>query len=231
MVQLNFNAANVAPSQGFQTYPSGTYDVMVNNSELKPTKAKIAGTAQKGSYLQLSLRIASGEFAGGTLIARINFENDNPVAEEIGQAELSAICRVVGVLNLQDSQQLHGIPFKVVVAKVERNDKPGEYGNEIKSYLDINGNGPDQAGQGTPQQQQPPAQEAAPQPPAQTAPQPPAQQTQPPAQPPAQEAPATGAAPWQQEQQPAQQPPAQQPPAQTQPPAAGAAAPPWAQQG
>lgn len=231
MVQLNFNAAEVAPSQGFQVFPSGTYDVMVNNSEMKPTKAKIAGTAQLGAYIQFNLKIASGEHAGGALVLRVNFENDNPVAAEIGQAELSAICRVCGVMQLQDTQQLHGIPFKVVVAKTERNDKPGEYGNEIKSYMDINGNDPDKAGQGV-QQAAPPAPAAAPTAPPQTAP---VQQQ-------AAAAPAAAAPPWNaQAAAPATPPAAAAPPVETPPQpqatqpapvegaAPAAAAPPWAQ--
>lgn len=231
MVQLNFNAAEVAPSQGFQVFPSGTYDVMVNNSGMKQTKAKLAGTVQRGAYIQFNLKIASGEHAGGTLITRVNFENDNPTAEEIGQADLSAICRVCGVMQLQDTQQLHGIPFKVVVAKTERNDKPGEYGNEITSYMDINGNDPDKAGQGV-QQAAPPAPAAAPPAPAQTAPAPaaaPATQAAPPwnaqaAPPPAATAPPVETAPA------AAQPPATQPAPVEQPAATPpAAAPPWAQ--
>lgn len=234
MVQLNFNAAEVAPSQGFQVYPSGPYDVMINNSEMKQTKAKLAGTVQRGAYIQFNLKIASGEHAGGTLIARVNFENDNPTAEEIGQAELSAICRVCGVMQLQDTQQLHGIPFKIVVAKTERNDKPGAYGNEIKSYMDINGNDPDKAGQGV-QQAAPPAPAAAPTTPPQTAPAPAAAAAPPAGAPPwnAQAAPAT-APPV--ETAPAAQPPAETPPQPqaTQPApvegaAPAAAAPPWAQ--
>lgn len=238
MVQLNFNATNVAPAGSFTVYESGIYDVMIANSELKETKAKKAGTAQRGTYLQLTLRIAAGPSAGGTVIDRINFENDNTTAEEIGQAQLSAICRVVGVMQLQDSQQLHGIPFKVELAKVERNDKPGEFSNDVKGYLTATGQTPDQAGQGT---AAPPV--AAPAPaapvaapaaaPAPVAPFPPFSQSapvapaaapvaQPPAAaPPVETAPAPVA--------PAAAPVAEQPAAPAAAPAA-AGAPPWAQQ-
>ena len=245
MVQLNFNATDVAPAGSFTVYESGIYDVMIAGSELKETKAKKAGTAQRGAYLQLNLRIASGPSAGGTVIDRINFENDNTTAEEIGQAQLSAICRVVGVMQLQDSQQLHGIPFKVELAKVERNDKPGEFSNDVKGYMNAAGQTPDQIGT---------AGAAAPAPAAPVAPAAPAAPVAAPAAvapvaPVAAPVAAPAAAPVAPAAAPVAQPPAAAPPAETAPapvapaaapvaeqPAAPAAAPaatgapPWAQQ-
>jgi hypothetical protein len=212
MVQLNFNAQEVAPSAGIQTYPSGTYDVMINDSKLVETKAKKAGTVSKGSFLQLNLKITTGEHVNGTIIARVNFENENPTAEEIGQAELSAICRVCGVMQLQDSQQLHGIPFRVILAKVERNDKPGEFGNEVKGYQTKDGVDPDKIGAAAPATAAPaPVAQAAPTPP-QTAPQPVNEAAPPP----------VNAA-------PVAAPAATQPPVEQAPAAAAPAAPPWAQ--
>lgn len=236
MVQLNFNAAQVAPQGAFTVYETGEYTVMISGSELKPTKAKAAGQAQKGAYFQFNYRIAAGEHTGGTLIDRVNWENDNATAEEIGRAQLSAICRVTGVMHLQDTQQLHGIPFKVMVVKKPRTDDPTKFNNEITEYRNMAGQAADQIGAvagggGAPAApSQPPAPPQ--QPPMQQA-QPPVQQPwqQPAQQPMQQQAPApTGAAPWQQEQAPAQQPVMQQPAQQPmqQPPAG--AAPPWAQQ-
>ena len=146
MAQMNFDANNHEPAGSFVIYDSGIYTVMINGSEFKETKAKKAGQASVGSFLQLNLRIADGPHAGGMLIDRINWENENPDAVSIGQGQLSAICRVVGVMQLQDSQQLHGIPFKVEVAKVPRNDDPSKFSNEIKGYLDMNGNDAANAG-------------------------------------------------------------------------------------
>lgn len=240
MVQLNFNAATVAPAGSFTVYDSGIYDVMISGSEMKETKAKIAGTAMKGSYIQLNYRIVGGPHAGGTIIDRVNYENDNPTAEEIGQAQLSAICRVCNVMQLQDTQQLHGIPFRVEISKGERNDKPGQFSNEVKGYQNMQGQTPDAIGSAgaAPAQQQhaapPPVQQAAP-PVQQPVTAPPVQQQQPPVQQPAPTAPPVETAPPVQQQPPVeqQQPPVQQPPVQQQqPPAAttGAAPPPWAQQ-
>lgn len=158
MVQLNFNATQVQPSGSSAVYDSGIYTVCINESSLVETKAKKEGRANKGSMFLFRLRIMDGENQGGSLPYRVNYENDNATAEEIGAAQLSALCHVTGQLQLQDTQQLHGIPFKVEVAKVERNDKPGSFGNEINGVMDINGNQPGQAGSGqAPQQQAPQA--------------------------------------------------------------------------
>ncbi len=207
MVQLNFNARNVAPSTAMEALPSGWYDVMITESENKPTKA---GT---GSYLQLILTVASGEFSGRKLYARLNLDNPNPTAVQIAQAELSAICWVTGMPDAQDSQQLHGRPFKVLAKKVERNDKPGSFSNELSGFTDVNGTTPDQLAKGMggqggqPQQQyQPPQQQQQPpqgqqqyQPPAQTEQSPQQyQQQQPPAQTQQQQPPAGNKPPWEQ---------------------------------
>lgn len=162
MAQMNFDANNHEPAGSFAVYDSGVYTVMVNGSEFKETKAKKEGRAAVGSYLQLNLRIAEGPHSGGTLIDRINWENENPDAVSIGQSQLSAICRVVGVMQLQDSQQLHGIPFKVEVAKAPRNDDPSKFSNEIRAYLDINGNEASQVGKATEGSATPPTQSAPP---------------------------------------------------------------------
>lgn len=146
MVQLNFNASQVAPQGAFTVYPTGEYIVMITGSELKATKAKTAGTAQKGSYFQFNYKIGAGEHVNGTLIDRVNWENDNSTAEEIGKAQLSAICRVTGVMHLQDTAQLHGIPFKVMVIEKPRADDPTKMSNEITEYRNMDGVAADQIG-------------------------------------------------------------------------------------
>jgi len=214
MAQLNFDATQVAPDTGLEPVPAGWYNVMIDESEMKPTKDG------SGAYLQVRFNVIDGQFQGRKLFARLNLRNANPTAQEIAFKQLSAIAHAVGVLHVQDSQQLHGIPLKVKVKL--RKDTTGQYddSNEISSYKNINeqvempgvSGGAPQGGApqggfqppqapagfgGAPQGggfQQPPAQQPAP-----------PQQWAPPQQP--QQAP----------QQPAQQPWGQQPPQQPQP--------------
>lgn len=245
MATLNFDARTVAPDTGFDTVPAGWYNVLVDESELKPTKNG------DGAYLNVRYNILDGQFAGRKLFSRINLKNANPVAQEIGFKQLSAIAHATGVLQVADSSQLHNIPIKVKV-KI-RKDKEGEYEdqNEITTWKNINEQVGAVAGapaigaptyqQQTPQQApqnwspppgaQPPAQNAAP---AWT---PPAQQFQQQPQQPPQQAqawtPPSTQQPWnnpaqqpQQVQQTPQQAPQQAQPAPYNP---AGTSPPWAQ--
>jgi hypothetical protein len=227
MAQLNFDASQVAPSEALEAIPAGWYNAQMTASEMKPTSD---GT---GAYLQAEFTVLSGDYAGRKLFDRINLQNKNPVAVEIGYKTLSAICHAVGVIQVQDSQQLHGRPLQLKVslraAGPGADGKHYEASNEVKGYKGMDGAGVPMAGApagGAPSwAPQAPAQQAAPQyaPPAAPAP----QQWAPPAQP-------AAAAPqqWQQPALQAPQAPAPQqwaPPAQQAAPAPQQAAPtpPW----
>lgn len=231
MVQFNFNSNQYEPSTGGPSvWESGIYDVQITKSEVKETKAKT------GYMLVLTMAALAPEMRQKTIIARLNIQNQNQTAVDIAMSELAAISIVCGVPQWQDTQQLHGRPFKINVEKGPRSDDPTKEGNEIKAYMDMNGQPPTKGGQGG-------GAPAAPSAPAQpTAQQPPAQQQQPAFQPPAQDQ--GQQQPPAQNQQPQFQPqPDQQaaPPAQNQqapqfsaPPAqqssgGGAPVPPWMQ--
>ncbi len=226
MAVLNFNAQTVAPAMGMETVPKGWYNVIMDQSEMKPTKDG------QGGYLECRFTILDGAHAGKHIFTRLNLQNKNQTTVEIAQKQLSAIAHAVQVLQVQDSQQLHGRPLKVKV-KI-RVDTTGEYEdqNEITVFKDINSvveQGGDSspampaafANMGQPQGfgGQPPAQPAAWAP--QAAQQQPVQQQQPPQQQPGGQPWGQGAAqPWQQPQgqfAPAQQAPVQQQQPQFQP--------------
>ncbi len=127
MSTLTFDATTVDPRKSFDPIPAGKYAAVIVASEEKPTKA---GT---GSYLQLEFQVIEGEFEGRKVWARLNLNNPNDQAVGIARAELSAICRAVGVLKLNDSAQLHDLPITIKVAQRQNKDS-GEMGNEIKGY-------------------------------------------------------------------------------------------------
>lgn len=135
MSLLNFDASRVQPATGeLEPVPAAWYDAVMDQSEMKPTKdAATTGNA----FLECRFNIASGQYAGRKLYARLNLRNSNPVAAEIAQKELSAICHAVGILQVQDSQQLHGIPLKVKV-KVRAGDAQYGASNEISTYKPAN---------------------------------------------------------------------------------------------
>lgn len=151
MAKLNFNASSVEPTVSFQPVPDGWYNVMITESEMKPTKDG------SGAYLELGMKILDGDHAGRMLYDRLNIQNKNPVAVEIAYRTLSAICHVTGVLQLQDSQQLHGIPFQAKVV-VRPASNGYDASNDIKGYRDANGNEPGKQSFAAPAQQAAPPQ-------------------------------------------------------------------------
>jgi hypothetical protein len=145
MVALNFNAAGVKPNTALEPVPTGMYPVAIVRSEEKPTKSG------NGSYIEFEMQIQAHPnvdpaYHGRKVFDRLNINNPNQTAVDIAYATLSAICHVTGVLNLQDTQQLHGRPFMAVVQKLPRDDKPDQMTNEVKGYKDMNGNDPGVSG-------------------------------------------------------------------------------------
>ena len=63
----------------------------------------------------------------------MNLDNPNATAVQIAYADLSAICRAVGVMTPRDSVDLHNLPLVVHVGCKKRSDT-GELANEIKGY-------------------------------------------------------------------------------------------------
>ncbi|MGE0609903.1 MAG: DUF669 domain-containing protein [Pirellulales bacterium] len=128
MADLNgFNANQVDPTTEFEPIPAGKYLAMITDTEMKPTKSGA------GSYLQLAFQVLEGEFKGRFVWARLNLNNPNATAVQIAQAELSAICRAVGVMTPGDSAELHNLPLLITV-KCKRRADSDELTNEVKGY-------------------------------------------------------------------------------------------------
>jgi hypothetical protein len=122
-----FNANEVEPAVGFEVLPDGQYLAAIVESEMKPTKSGA------GQYLQLTFQVLEGEHKGRLLWARLNLDNSNATTVRIARAELSAICRAVGVMAPKDSVELHNLPVVITVGHKKRPDT-GELTNVIKGY-------------------------------------------------------------------------------------------------
>jgi hypothetical protein len=128
MADLNgFDANQVEPTGDFDPIPAGKYLAVITDSEMKSNKA---GT---GSLLQLTFQIIEGEYQNRLIWTRLNLDNPNAVAVQIARADLSAICRAVGVPSPKDSVELHNLPLVINVRCKKRNDT-GDIVNEIKGY-------------------------------------------------------------------------------------------------
>lgn len=125
-----FDATQVEPKGEYTPIPAGEYKVQIITSEM------VENRAQTGNMLKLELEIMEGEQAGRKIFDRLNLDNPNAQAVEIAQRTLSAICHAVGVLSVQDSEELH---FKPMIAVVVVTPPKGEYGadNNIKTYKPV----------------------------------------------------------------------------------------------
>jgi len=122
-----FNAHDVDPSTPFDPVPADKYLAIITDSEMKVTKNG------DGRFLELTFEVIEGEYKGRKVWARLNLENPNPLTVKIARAELSAICRAVGVMTPRDSVELHNLPLLVTV-KVKKREDTGDLTNEIKGY-------------------------------------------------------------------------------------------------
>lgn len=121
-----FDASQVAPSIGYDVIPKGEYVMRITDSDV------VSNSAQTGTVLKLTLEVVSGEYAGRKVFDQLNLTNPNEMAVKISRERLSAYCHATGVIQLQDSQQLHGILF---VAKVKiKVDKNGVYDDRNEIY-------------------------------------------------------------------------------------------------
>lgn len=131
MPLINFDANQVEPYEGnFDPIPADWYVMAVESSEIKPN------SAQTGSILSLKYTILDGPYANRKVFENLNIQHPNAAAVEIAYKKLSAICRATGVINLQNSEQLHNIPFK---GKVKLRAASGQYeaSNEVTMWKHV----------------------------------------------------------------------------------------------
>ena len=128
----NFNAEEVEPSSSFDPIPAGWYTAIISNSEMKATRDGY------GEYLSLTLQVIEGQYENRLVFARLNLKNANDKAVDIARKDLAAICRAVGVMSPQASEELHDKPLMI---KVKVRPASGEYeaSNDIGGYKAVEG--------------------------------------------------------------------------------------------
>jgi hypothetical protein len=161
-----FDADSVEPSAPREILPAGKYAAQIVESDVKENSK---GT---GQILALTFEITEGPHARRKLWTNLNIINDNAQAQEIAQRDLSAICKAIGVRNVQDTEILHWKPLLVtVVVKLAGHKEKNGYvhdkdRNEVNGYAAIGG--AYQGGQQAPPQPRPaPVRQQAPAPAAQ----------------------------------------------------------------
>lgn len=119
---IQFDASKVAPQERPGPIPAGVYNARIVESEVK------ALGSGNGEGIRLTWEVLDGPCANRKVFQRINYRHTNPVAERIGQSQLSAVCHATGVIQLQDTQQLHNRPCRIRV-KIKK-DQTGQYDDQ-----------------------------------------------------------------------------------------------------
>jgi len=134
-MQLNFDALSVKPADGIEKLPLDWYPVAVTKVEPHDDKKAIV----------LTLTVQAGHpFSGSFHNYRLGVYSDNQMEYKIAWEKLSAICHVTGVLQLNDSAQLVGIPF---MAEIGPQKKAPEY-NDVLKVRDMQGRSPSEIAKG-----------------------------------------------------------------------------------
>jgi hypothetical protein len=115
----------------FEIFEAGVYPLELVESDIKPTNA---GTGKLFTY---KIRITNGELEDRLIFGQLNLQNPNAIATKIGQEEFRVIREVTGVLEPDDTTDLHFREFqgvvKVTSAKLKK-DKPANSTNEDDYY-------------------------------------------------------------------------------------------------
>ena len=170
-LQAPFNAQQFDPSQGssFHRLPVGKHPVVIVASEIKPT------ADNSGGMIVYQLQVIDGPAKGAEGPYRVNLYNASDKARSIAESQQAALCYVTGVFLIQDTAQLHNIPFVVEVKEQALTLQQVEKKNagetvtpftQVHKVFDIQGNEPKGGAAQAPAQapQQPPAQQQAPAP-------------------------------------------------------------------
>ena len=121
----NYDLSNVRAND-FELIPPGDYPAIITECEEKPTKNN------DGKRLNLKIQILDGKYQNRILFDGLNTENKSAIAQQIGRAQLKAICIAINNLNPKDSSEILNKPLMVTV-KVGK-DQDGNQRNEIKGY-------------------------------------------------------------------------------------------------
>ncbi len=121
-----FDSTTVDPSVGFPLIPVGEYVAEITESGENRNKENT------GSYIALTWTICDGASAKQKIFVNLNLDNPSAQAVAMARAELSAICRAVGVAKPNDTNELHLRRCRI---KVEhKTGKDGQTRAVIKKY-------------------------------------------------------------------------------------------------
>ena len=132
------NLGNIDPTQSTGNLPVGRHKVVITDTDIVASK----NDANSGMAV-LTLSCVEGAAQGQGMDYRLNiYHATSEQARTIALKQLSAVGHVVGVLDIEDLDQLKDKPFYVDV----RMQKNSDQYTEIGKVYDVNGNEPGKQG-------------------------------------------------------------------------------------
>lgn len=121
-------------TSNYDPIPEGWYNAVINGAEVKTTKAG------NGKYLNIRYDITGETHAGRVVFGMITVQNPNTTAETIGQQQLGELCRAIGKVVLNDTDELLGATLSIKVAISAREGYDPR--NEVKGFKALKGGMP-----------------------------------------------------------------------------------------
>lgn len=135
----NFNASKTVESAGDGDYsplPAGWYAFTIEDASLERTKAG------NGHYIELVLVCDGPTYAGRKVWDRLNIDNPNLTAREIGLEQFSRLSVACGYPERpRNLRELVGCKVEAKLA-VDAKDQRYEPKNVVKAYRKLKGSGP-----------------------------------------------------------------------------------------
>ena len=128
MSVLKFNVEALPEAQNFDVLPVGVYTVQIEKCEATPTKDAT------GIYLNLQMRVHSGDFANRIIFSMINIKNNSDRAVQIGLGQLRQLALACDIHAITDTDNFIN---KIVDVKVKIQAAKDGYDakNVVSSYL------------------------------------------------------------------------------------------------
>ncbi len=126
----DFDAEGYEPTRTFDPLPTDWYAMQIVDSAVEQAKSS------SGQFLKLELETLEEyhpHFKGRKVWVRLNLWNPSAEAVAIANSQLSAICRAVGEMRVNQSEVLHHKPLAVKV-RLRPADGKYEASNDVVGY-------------------------------------------------------------------------------------------------
>jgi len=115
-------------SDSMDCLPAGKYRVMITSVEDKETKT---GT---GRYLRLKMQVVDGQYTNWNTSDMINYQNDNPKAEEIGWQQLKKCVKAIWG-SFPEEFTAADLENQVLEVQTKVEEYNGSMSSKVKNYV------------------------------------------------------------------------------------------------